>query len=56
MTQTMYEAAITRIIQDAFGPDFEFPEDADTQMGVCFLQRLTVEEAAESLMKEWGES
>jgi hypothetical protein len=53
MTQSMYAAKITEII-DAQHPDgYVYPESFDSDVAACFARRMTPEAAAEKLLADW---
>lgn len=54
MTRTTYEAKITAIIDEATGGTFEYPESFDSVVEACFLNRMSPEAAASSLMSNYA--
>jgi hypothetical protein len=53
MTETMYGARITEIMDSDGMEGRVFPSSFDSDVRACFLQRLTPEEAAAKLEQEY---
>jgi hypothetical protein len=52
VTRTEYGVKVTALIDEQTG-GFEYPDSFESDVGVCFLQRLSPEAAAEQLLTEY---
>lgn len=52
MTEGNYAAKVTAIIDNLTG-GFEYPDSFDNDVAVCFLRRLSPENAAEELLADY---
>lgn len=53
-TLTEYAAAITRLIDEATGASFTYPDTFDGDAEACFAKRMAPQEAADKLMLDYG--
>ena len=54
MTTTEYNAKVTAIIDRDAGPDFEYPNSFDSDVAACFQKRMSPEDAAAELLKDYA--
>lgn len=55
LTESFYAAEITEILDDHFGPYFEYPESFESDVHVCRMLKLPVMGAAEKLIRDYEE-
>lgn len=54
MNRSVYEVKVTELIDNALGPDFEYPTSFEADVENCFGRQLSVRQAAEELIQDYG--